>query len=67
MGAWAFSVSWQDAAEAIRQALHVPSFPGPFERLHILTDMPHGKYRNDKAKQLLNWQPRDRLEGHWLR
>jgi nucleoside-diphosphate-sugar epimerase len=67
MGAFAFSISWEDAAQAMRQALRAPSFPRPLEVMHIVADLPHGKYRNDKAKELLKWQPRDRLEAHWLR
>jgi nucleoside-diphosphate-sugar epimerase len=67
LGAFAFSVSWEDAAQAMRQALRAPSFPHPLEVMHIVADLPHGKYRNDKAKELLKWQPRDRLESHWLR
>lgn len=35
--------------------------------MHIVADLLHGKNRNDTAKELLNWQPRDRLEPHWLR
>jgi len=67
MGVYPFSVSWEDAAAAMRQALRAPTFPRPFEVFHILADLPHGKYRNDKAKQLLMWQPRDRLASHWRR
>ncbi len=67
MGAFAFSVSWEDSAQAMRQALRAPSFPRPFEAMHIVGDLPHGKYDNRKAKELLKWQPRDRLEAHWLR
>jgi nucleoside-diphosphate-sugar epimerase len=67
LGLFPFSVSWEDAAAAMRQALHAPSFPHPFELFHILADLPQGKYRNDKAKQLLAWQPRDRMENHWTR
>ena len=67
LGAFAFSVSWEDAAQAMRQALRAPSFPRPLEVMHIVADLPHGKYRNDRAKELLKWQPRDRLEAHWLR
>lgn len=66
-GIFGFSVSWEDAALAVRQALHVPTLPRPFEVLHISADLPHGKVRNDKAKQLLGWQPRDRLEALWRR
>jgi nucleoside-diphosphate-sugar epimerase len=67
MGAFAFSVSWEDAAQAMRQALRAPAFPRPLEVMHIVADLPHGKYRNDKAKELLKWQPRDRLERLWSR
>jgi nucleoside-diphosphate-sugar epimerase len=66
-GAYPLAISWADAAEAMRQALHAPSYPRPFEILHIGADLPHGKYSNEKAKRLLNWQPSDRLERHWYR
>ena len=29
--------------------------------------MPHGRFSNEKTKRLLGWEPRDRLERHWLR
>jgi nucleoside-diphosphate-sugar epimerase len=65
LGAYPFSVSWEDSAEAMRQALRAPSFPHPFEPFFILADLPHGRYSNEKAKQLLHWQPRDQLEQHY--
>ena len=67
LGAWVWLQSWDDGAQAIRQALRAPSFPRPYEVFHILADLPHGKYTNDKAKRLLNWQPRDRFEPLWRR
>ncbi|HUX86993.1 MAG TPA: NAD(P)-dependent oxidoreductase [Chloroflexota bacterium] len=67
LGAYPFSISWEDAGAAMRQAVRVPTFPRPFEPMHIVADLPHGKYANLKAKQLLGWQPRDQLEAHWLR
>ena len=67
LGAWVMLVSWQDASEALRLALRGPALPRPFEVFHITGDMPHGKYPNDKAKNLLGWQPRDRFEDQWLR
>lgn len=67
VGAFAFSISWNDSGEAMRQALRAPGFPHPFEVMHIVGDLPHGKYSNEKAKSLLAWQPRDRLEDHWRR
>jgi nucleoside-diphosphate-sugar epimerase len=66
-GAFPFTVSWHDAAVAVRRALHAPPFPRPCEPFHITADLPHGKYSNAKAKALLGWQPRDRLEAHWRR
>jgi nucleoside-diphosphate-sugar epimerase len=67
LGGYPFLVSWADAAEAVRGAVRAPSFPRPFEVLHITADLPHGKYRNERAKQLLHWQPRDDLDVHWRR
>jgi nucleoside-diphosphate-sugar epimerase len=67
LGLFPFSVSWSDSADAMRLALRAPSFPHPYEVLHILADLPHGKYTNEKAKRLLNWQPRDRLEQFYTR
>jgi nucleoside-diphosphate-sugar epimerase len=66
-GGYPFLVSWADAAEAVRGALRAPSFPRPFEIFHIVADLPHGKYRNARAKRLLHWQPRDNLDIHWRR
>jgi nucleoside-diphosphate-sugar epimerase len=66
-GAYPLSIAWADAGEAMRLALRAPSYPRPFEILHIGADLPHGKYSIEKAKRLLNWQPRDQLERHWLR
>jgi nucleoside-diphosphate-sugar epimerase len=43
------------------------ALPSPFEVFHILADLPHGKYSNEKAKRLLGWQPRDTLELLWGR
>lgn len=62
-----FTISWADAATAMRAALHVATLPRPFEVFHVNADLPHGKYPNDKAKRLLDWQPRDRLEDLWRR
>jgi nucleoside-diphosphate-sugar epimerase len=64
-GVYPMAVSWTDAADAIRRALDVPVLPHPFEPIHISTDLPHGKYSNEKAKRLLGWQPRDRLARQW--
>jgi nucleoside-diphosphate-sugar epimerase len=67
LGCYPFLVSWADAAEAVRGALRAPAFPRPFEVFHIVADLPHGRYRNDRTKELLHWQPRDSLDVHWRR
>jgi nucleoside-diphosphate-sugar epimerase len=61
------SISWGDAARAIRCGLEVPSLPSPFEYFHVGTDLPHGVFSNDKAKRLLGWTPHDLLEAHYTR
>ncbi len=66
-GAYPFSISWADAGHAIHAALHAPPLPRPFEVMHLVTDLPHGRFSNEKTKRLLNWEPRDRLEQHWVR
>jgi nucleoside-diphosphate-sugar epimerase len=62
-----FAVSWADSGEAMRRAVMVPDLPRPFEPLHVVADLPHGKYPNTKAKQLLGWQPRDDLARFWTK
>lgn len=37
------------------------------EVFHIVADLPHRKYLNDKAKRMLSWQPCDTFERHLLR
>ena len=66
-GAFAFSVSWKNAGEAMRSDLRTPSFPHAFEAFHILADLPHRKYSNEKATRLLHGQRRDTLANHWTR
>jgi hypothetical protein len=64
---YAMSVSWGDAARALRAALEAPSLPSPYEYFHIVADLPHGVFPNDKAKRLLGRQPLDTLESHYTR
>ncbi|HZT32421.1 MAG TPA: NAD(P)-dependent oxidoreductase [Bryobacteraceae bacterium] len=62
-----FVVSGDDAGEAFRLglALDVSKLPSRCEAFFILTDMPHGKFRNDKAKRLLGFRPRDDISALW--
>jgi nucleoside-diphosphate-sugar epimerase len=62
-----FSVTFPDAARALRRALEtdLDTLPSRNEIFYILADLPHGKYSNAKAKRLLGWQPQDKLEAYW--
>jgi nucleoside-diphosphate-sugar epimerase len=66
-GVHPMSISWEDAGLAVRRALETPDLPSPFERLHILADLPHGTYSAAKARRLLGWCPRDNLAHLWAR
>lgn len=66
-GEYGLTVSYRDSGAALRLAVDVPSFPRPFELLQVTTDLPNGRYRNEKAKRLLSWQPHDQLEERWRR
>jgi nucleoside-diphosphate-sugar epimerase len=61
------SISWDDAGRALRHAIDVPSFPRPFDIVHLTADLPHGRYANEKARRLLGWAPRDNLEHLYRR
>jgi nucleoside-diphosphate-sugar epimerase len=62
-----FSVSWGDAAEAFRLGLDIElaKLPSKCEIFFIFTDMPHGQYLNDKAKQILGFRPKDDISILW--
>ena len=62
-----FVVSGTDAGEAIRLGLEIEAakLPSRCEVLLILTDMPHGKFRNDKTKRILGFAPKDDITALW--
>jgi nucleoside-diphosphate-sugar epimerase len=62
---WPFMISWPDTGRALRRALEVTSLPSPFEMVNIAADLPYGRYDFRKARQLLDWQPRDQMEDFW--
>ncbi len=64
-----FNISWTDAGEAFGSALEVDleTLPSKCEVFNIFTDLPHGKFSNEKAKRLLGWRPTDNLETYWTR
>jgi hypothetical protein len=64
-----FVVSWRDAAETFRLGLEtdLTKLPTRFEVFFILGDVPQGQFRNDKAKRLLGFRPRDDVSLLWRR
>ena len=64
-GSSPFVISWPDTGRALRRALKVSSLPSPYEMMNISADLPHGHYRHDKAREILEWEPRDGLEHLW--
>ncbi len=61
------SVSWQDAARALRCAVAAPEMPSPYETMHIGAELPHGVFPIDKAKRLLGWRPQHTFEDLYRR
>ena len=62
-----FVVSGEDAGEAIRLGLTVDNtkLASRCEVFLILTDMPHGKFSNEKAKRVLGFKPKDDISALW--
>jgi nucleoside-diphosphate-sugar epimerase len=64
-----FAVSWQNAAEVFGPGLEIPleELPSKCEIFFVFTDMPHGKFTNDKVKRILGWQPKDDVSQVWVK
>lgn len=62
-----FIVSWADTAQIFHRALVTESLPSNFEIFNITSNLPHGKYSIEKARQLLGYQPKDDFARLWKR
>jgi dTDP-4-dehydrorhamnose reductase len=62
-----FSASWYNAAEVFRLGLEIDleSLPSANEAFFVFTDMPHGRFSNQKVKRVLGWQPRADIDHFW--
>ena len=62
-----FTVSWRDAADAFRLGLEInlDALPSRCEVFNIFADLPHQMFRNEKAKRILGFVPRDNFERMW--
>ena len=54
-----------DSARSLRRALEVRSLPSPYEVMNIVSDIPYGRFSNQRAKLLLDWEPRDAMPELW--
>jgi len=64
-----FSVTWTDAAEAIKLALEIDlkKLPTRSESYFINSNLPHNKFSNKKATRILGWNPTKDFEELWNR
>lgn len=64
-----FAISWQNAATIFPLGLKIAleELPSRCEVFNIFTDMPHGKFSNEKAKQLLGFEPWNDIDSLWRR
>lgn len=64
-----FSISWENAAEIFSLGLEIPleTLPSRCEVFNIFTDMPHGKFSNEKAKRILGFRPRNDIASLWTK
>ena len=62
-----FSVTWEDAAMAIKLALEIEleKLDSRAETYFISEDLPHTKFMNSKAKNKLGWIPSNKLKPLW--
>ncbi|MFN0171219.1 MAG: hypothetical protein ACKV22_32790, partial [Bryobacteraceae bacterium] len=62
-----FVSSGADAGEAIRLGVEIErsKLPSRCEVFFILANMPHGRFRNDKAKRVLGFEPKDDISALW--
>jgi nucleoside-diphosphate-sugar epimerase len=60
-------ISWANAAQAFRLGLEIPleKLPSRCEIFNILTDLPHGKFSNEKAKRILGFESWDDIAALW--
>jgi nucleoside-diphosphate-sugar epimerase len=68
-GLFYFMTAWEDTGPPFLHALRAPSkaFERPFERFHLASGGPHGKFRNTKAARLLGWTPEHDFSHLWRR
>jgi len=64
-----FAISWQNSAEIFPLGLDIDldALPSKCEVFYVFTDMPHGRFVNDKAKRILGFEPWADITGIWTK
>ena len=64
-----FSVTWGDAAEAVRCAVEVEpgALPSRSERFFVCSGAPHDQFVSEKTERILGWAPQHDLGALWRR
>ena len=60
-----YMTSFADAARAIQAAVEADANGITYAALHIPAPMPHGHFRLDRIKSVLDWMPEDPLPSIW--
>lgn len=63
----AFTIVWEDLQHACRLALEIDAVPEYFQLFNMLSYVGQGKYRIDKARRMLGYEPQARVEGYFRR
>jgi len=61
-----YMTSFGDAGRAIQAAVEADATGITYAALHIPAVMPHGHFRLDRIKDVLNWMPIDQLPYIWI-
>ncbi len=62
-----FRVFWEDLQHACRLALEIESVPDGFQEFNLFSCEQHGKYRLDKARDILGFAPTQKWEDYFKR
>jgi nucleoside-diphosphate-sugar epimerase len=62
-----YMTSFADAASAIQAAVEADANGITYAALHVPAAMPHGHFRLDRIKDVLDWMPTDQLPSIWRR
>ncbi|MFM7187230.1 MAG: NAD-dependent epimerase/dehydratase family protein [Armatimonadota bacterium] len=60
-----YMTTFADAGRAIQAAVEADANDITYTALHILAAMPHGHFRLDRIKNVLDWMPEDSLPSIW--